>query len=107
MFEMIVSAPMCTRSGNRSDATLSSVEGSFGKAAPARRTPPMTPRKPSRANLFAFAQSMKLAVGLLMVASAANAGPGLVAEMTKSTSANAAAIASYARIRSSSATAAE
>jgi hypothetical protein len=66
----------------------------------------MTPRKPSRANRFALAQSMKLADGLLMVASAANAGPGLVAAITKSTASNAAAIASYARIRSSSATAA-
>ena len=43
-------------------------------------------------------------LGLLVVASAANAGPGLVAAMTKSTWSNAAAIASFASMRSSSAT---
>ena len=66
----------------------------------------MTPRKPSRATRFAFAESMKLAVGLLIAASAANAGPGFVAAMTKSTSSNAAAIASFAWMRCCSATAA-
>ena len=44
--------------------------------------------------------------GALVTASAANAGPGLVAAMTKSTCSNAAAIASFAWIRSASAAAA-
>ena len=57
----------------------------------------MIPRKPSRAIRLALAESMKLADGLLIGASAANAGPGFVAAITKSTSSNAAAIASFRR----------
>ena len=93
---MIVSAPMRTRSGNFSDTRSMTADGIFGAAAPASRTPPMIPRKPSCAARFAFTESMKLDDGLLIGASAANAGPGLVAAMTKSTLSNASAIARFA-----------
>jgi hypothetical protein len=85
MLEMIVSAPMCTRSGKRSDAKSSRAEGIFGNAPAVSRTPPINPRKASRAARLALAESMKLAVGLLIGESAANAVPGLLAAMTKST----------------------
>ena len=53
-----------------------------------------------------FAQSTKLSLGLLIAASAANAGLGFVAATTKSTSAKASAIERYASTLRPSATAA-
>ena len=97
---------MVARSGNRLLARSIRADGSFGAAAPARRTPKSTARNSCRATSLDFAHSTKLSSSLLIDASAAKAGPGLVAATMKSTCSNAAPIASFAWILSSSASAA-
>ena len=82
MFAGIVSPPMVTRSGTLSTTASINAFDVLGNAPLAIRTEAMTPRKPARAAGEALAWSRKVSVGLLVVASAAKAGPGLVVVMT-------------------------
>ena len=96
-----MSPPICARSGKRTATSSSSLAGTFGNAAAiAAHAAQHAPETEARRRVLDFAQSTKLSLGLLIAASAANAGLGFVAAITKSTCSNAAAIASYARTRS-------
>ena len=68
----------------------SSFDGNRGKNPLAMRTPARAPRRPCNATPLWLAHPMKPDSVVLIAASAANAGPGFVAAITKSTCSNAA-----------------
>ena len=85
---------MRTSSGNFSEIMSANADGSFGNTPLAIRTPPMAPRNAKRARPVRLRPVDEARRPLeLVAASAANAGPGFVAAMTKSTFANVSAIA--------------
>src|SRR6476619_2683927 len=97
---------MFTRSGKRSLAAARNAGGNRGNTPATARAPTSAPRSAAAPGRVVRAQAATPDCGALVSASAGNAGPGFVDAMTKSTSANAAAIASLAWIRRASAAAA-
>ena len=61
---IIVSPPICTRSGKRCASCSRRNDGTLGNAADTARTPPSSPRKPRRATELDFAVSTNVAVDI-------------------------------------------
>ncbi len=81
MFDGMVSPPIVTRSGTFSTTASMRLFDIRGNAPFSTRRDAMRPRNARRAAGDAFARSRKVSVGLEVVASAGNAGPGLVVVM--------------------------